>query len=219
MKRIGFLLCLWFLDVSAVPARVMIIRHAEKDDDERKVKFGKWNIAEALPISAQGWIRAYAFVPFFTMDTTIIADWGGNMIKGLFAVKPGPDYESVREIQTLTPLSEKMNLPINADYALGDMDQMVNYILKASEYNGGLVIISYEHLHIPKLVSAFDKNNSKVTQWPHDVFDWIVYLIFDPQTSQVTQCEIKLQKLLYGDASVVQSATTKTSWYDRLKFW
>ena len=116
--KINIFLCITLctLQLFAIPKHVMIIRHGElTPQPEANVDFTGWHlkkiqIENSQPLSSRGWQRAYALIPFFTMQPSMLKY--GNIV-GLYAPYPNQNYNSVRPIQTLTPLSQKMKKKIN----------------------------------------------------------------------------------------------------------
>lgn len=205
MKKLLFVLGFFSAYLEAVPKTVLIIRHGEKTAKDEKVDFEKWHFAKSKPLSVRGWERAYALAPFFYMDSDIIKKYGE--IKGLFAPKPDNYYKSVRPIQTITPLSGFLKMDINSDFAL-DKDQipaLVKYIKADKALHDQVVLIAYEHHHIPALLQAFKVKNY-LKKWPNNVFDWIVILELDTTSGECIKFSIEPQQLLYGDSKLVGTA-------------
>jgi hypothetical protein len=222
MKTIIFmptvLALLYTVQILTVPATVFIIRHGEKTAKKQPVSFKEWILKSSEPLNPRGWQRAYALAPHFTLQPEL-QKYG--TISALFAPKPDSDYESVRPIQTLTPLSDKINITINTDYGLEDACKLVSYIMQNSKFDGKTVLIAYEHHSIPglaklfneyhlnkncdstKAVQSHEKKSKQVkvpTTWNNDVFDRIWILGFDTTTSELNSFKNISQQLLMGDA-------------------
>lgn len=206
MKKLWCVLGFFSIGLEAVPKTVFIIRHGEKTAKDEQVDFERWHFSKSKPLSVRGWQRAFALAPCFTMESDIIKKYGA--IKGLFAPKPDNYYKSVRPIQTITPLSGLLNIGINHDFAL-DKDQipaLVKHIKGDRSLHDQVVLIAYEHHHIPALLDAFKvKNHLKA--WPNDVFDWIVVLEFNTKSGECINYTILPQQLLYGDSKSVGAVT------------
>ena len=205
MKKCLLLVSCFFATLNAAPKTVLIIRHAEKTAKKEPVHFEKWNFKSSKPLSVRGWQRAYALAPYFSMQSEIINAYGS--IDALFAPMPDAVYESVRPIQTITPLSQKLSMKINCKYGLDQMSEMVDFIMHKKKFNKKVVLIAYEHHHIPALLKAF-KVNDGLSAWPNDVFDWVVALDFDIKSGECLKCSIVPQQLLYEDSAKVVPAVT-----------
>ena len=202
MKRVNFIvLCLFNIFVNAIPKTVLIIRHAEKTIDTEIVNFEKWHFNDSNPLSVNGWQRAYAYIPFFTMNSKM-TQYG--KIVGLFACEPDNFYKSVRPIQTLTPLSQYIKMNINSSYKINDNNDMLamkNYIMQDKQFDKGCVLIAYEHQHIPELLKIFNVKSLPFKVWPNEVFDWVMVLQFDTKTGELKKFLKVREYLMAGDSS------------------
>lgn len=202
-----------FLD--GTPRRVLIIRHAEKTESKEEVRFEAWHFAESNPLSYIGQQRAWAYVPFFTMNP-VMTRYG--KITHLFAAKPDKYYQSVRPVQTITPLSKYLSMPINVDFGIeskGDMQNpaefnaarnskgikaLRDHIMNGRQYQDGCVLIAYEHHNIPELLEFFGATKLPFKKWPHDVFDWVMVLEFDTKTGKLEKAVKIRERLMAGDS-------------------
>jgi hypothetical protein len=143
----------------ASPAQIIIIRHGEKPDTGDE-------------LNERGFARARALAEFFVSDPAVIT-YGPPA--AIFAMKPkGPDG-SVRPIQTVTPLAEKLGLTIDSDYLRDELPALVDAVMSVHAYDGRTVLICWEHKAIPKLVAAFGWKTAP-DHWAGSVFDraWIL---------------------------------------------
>lgn len=199
MKRVVCLvLSLVSIELCSVPARVFIIRHGEKTKQKQQVDFKQWHLKKSKPLSVRGEERAYALAPYLSQQLELMS----GSLKGIFAPKPDAAYNSVRPIQTITPFSKKVHMAINTKFGLDQMADMVDHIMTKPKYHDGVVVIAYEHKHIPALLSQFQVPNA-LAKWPGKVFDWLVSLEFDTKTGRVVNYSINPQQLLYGDSAKV----------------
>jgi|GEM_PF-731688 len=209
----------------STPAIVFIIRHGEKTTEKQNVNFEQWHLVKSQPLDPRGWRRAYGLAPLFAMQPELLSY---GKISALFAPKPNKDYNSVRPIQTITPLSRLIDLPIHHEYGLEDACALVDHIMTDNAYHKKTVLIAYEHHHIPGLAAIFEsyaankgidcsvpapttkatKKSAKTatkkhvvvpTTWNNNVFDRIWTLGFDTTSDQLISFENKPQKLLFGD--------------------
>jgi len=208
------------------PATVFIVRHGEKTTEKQNVNFEQWHLVKSQPLDPRGWQRAYALAPHFAMQPDLLKY---GKIVALFTPKPNKDYNSVRPIETITPLSKLINLPIYHDYGLEDACAFVEHIMTDTAYHNKTVLIAYEHHHIPGLGAVFQsyasskgvdcsvpapttKANKKSTKtatkkplvvpttWNNNVFDRVWVLGFDVTSDELISFENKPQKLLFGDS-------------------
>jgi hypothetical protein len=156
------------------PSKIMLIRHAEKTLGPPP--FGVKEDGTECPHSLipQGWERAGALVSFFAAP-----DRDGILTPVHIYASP-PDKESDdpaaadidkshRPVQTVTPLSRKLQLPLDQRFTVGEEAELVADI-KTRE---GVVLVSWEHKHIPLIAGAF--NSNVPDKWP-DRYDlvWVL---------------------------------------------
>ncbi len=92
-------LCIgWLLGVAisaqAVPAQVMIIRHAEKYEDRQKIH-----------LNPQGHTRARALAQFFQTDPRVLEH---GVVSAIVAQSPSLQKKSVRCEETVEPLAHAL---------------------------------------------------------------------------------------------------------------
>jgi hypothetical protein len=126
----------------AMPAQVILIRHGEKPDVGNE-------------LNAQGWRRARALPKLFTGDTPF-TKFGSPV--AIYAMAPKDEDGSLRPIQTVTPLSQQIGVPIRSQFKKKQISDMVNEIKITSAYDGKTVLICWEHKVIPIIAQAFDQD-------------------------------------------------------------
>lgn len=191
--------------ITACPKTIFITRHAEKTKNKQNLTFESWHLKSTKPLSERGWQRAYGLAPHFTMDKELTKH---GSIKALFAPQPNDCYNSVRPIQTLTPLADKLHLTINTEFSLcsDDMEKMAKTIMTDPQYHDQVIWIAYEHRHIPFLTQLFQKyscNPNMITTphaWNNKVFDRIWLLEFDPKSNTLQNFKNLPQRLLIHDS-------------------
>jgi broad specificity phosphatase PhoE len=164
---------------------VLIVRHAEKPDVGRE-------------LNAQGQQRAAAYADYFTplklRDETLIP-------QRLIATADSP--QSIRPRQTLIPLSQRLQLPIEQPFANNDVDKLVSQLRKDNQAK--TVLIAWHHGHINKLIAAFGGNGPALIgqpKWPVDVYDWLIVLRFDDKGQLLESRSEKVQEqLMPGDVA------------------
>lgn len=174
--------------INALPYRVIIFRHGEKE-----------SICGNL--SPRGVERSIALANFFKTCPPILA---GQKPKAFFACEG-------RTIQTITPTAESfpetscINVnPVKTYFALPDVNrerfvvathEVVQEILNNKSYCNKVLLVCWEHRNIPllaKLLGAIQAPN----EWPDESFDmfWII-----TYTCGAVQFEILPENLLPGD--------------------
>jgi hypothetical protein len=180
-------LMLSFAQGSAAPGlrnvTVLIVRHAEKPE-----------VGRAL--NARGEQRAAAYADYFA---PLKLDGQTLTPQRLIATSDSPI--SIRPRQTLIPLSQRLQLPIEQPYANGEVDKLVNLLRKSNQAK--TLLIAWHHGHINKLIAAFGGDGPALIgqqKWPVDVYDWLIVLRFDDKGQLIESRSQKVQEhLLPGD--------------------
>jgi hypothetical protein len=204
---------------TAPPAIIYIIRHGEKPDDPPVVASGQTPPAPDPPFGVdfqgnqnphsllpRGWQRSGALAVLFDPAT-------GPLQARLQtpATLLSPDYGSAdktaghRTHETIQALSDRLGLAIVSAYAEGDEPALA--AAAVSQYSG-VVLICWEHDHIPSLASSLPAVAGTVIPqaWPGDRFDviWVFTLVPGTAPAQYTFTQIP-QQLLSGDTDTVIS--------------
>ncbi|KIH80975.1 flagellar basal body-associated protein FliL [Pseudomonas batumici] len=156
---------------------VLIVRHAEKP-------------AEGRGLSPEGEHRAEAYASYFD---PLQLDGGQLTPRRLIATSDSKESERPR--LTLTPLSQRLNLPIEQPYADDEVDKLVKSLGKDNA--APVVLIAWHHGHIDNLIEAFGGDATKLTgykHWPEDVYDWLIVLRFDHQGQLIESRSEKVQE-------------------------
>src|SRR3974377_493313 len=111
-------LALMAAPVSAQPAKVIILRHAEKPADESK---------ESLSIQRQE--RAIALVPLLTQTPELI---GTNRAVALFATRISERSTNNHTHETLEPLAARLGLKIRAPFANSEYQALAERVLMST---------------------------------------------------------------------------------------
>jgi hypothetical protein len=176
------------------PRHLLLIRHAEKPDDDRDIH-----------LTSRGAARAAALPSLFLIPPT-------------FPTKPAPfptpDYlfatkeshKSNRPVETVTPLARALgDMHIHKKHADDDFAAVVDHIFGDAKYAGKTVLICWHHGKIRKLALAIvgrarngDKLKGRVPKhWGDAVFDRVWQITFDGQ-DEATFAD-RPQRLLFGD--------------------
>ncbi|WP_405122678.1 flagellar basal body-associated protein FliL [Pseudomonas sp. M20] len=182
-------LALSYAQDSAAPGlrnvTVLIIRHAEKPEVGRE-------------LNARGEQRAAAYADYFTslqLDDQILTPHR--------LIATADSAQSIRPRQTLIPLSQRLQLPIEQPFANNDVDKLVSSLRKSNQAK--TVLIAWHHSHINKLIAAFGGDGPMLIgqpKWPVDVYDWLVVLRFDDKGHLIQSRSEKVQEqLMPGDVA------------------
>ena len=159
--------------------RILLIRHAEKPDNESR-GVNSDGSPDDKSLTVRGWQRAGALIGE-------LAD-----AKFLFA----SHSSSSRPRQTLEPLSAKLNIRLNLDFGKGDESRLA----AAAKACGGVVVICWQHEYMSAVANAIVGNTTTAPQkWPENRFDvtWVFNL--DQRTGGYTFTQ-RPQLLLTGDS-------------------
>jgi hypothetical protein len=190
--------------MDAPPEVIYIIRHAEKPlkPPLSGVDFeGGQNEHSLLP---RGWQRSGALAALFHPDS-------GPPRAGLRApsVLVAPSWghpgktAAHRSYQTIQGLGEQLGLPVTSPFAQGQEQELADSLVRSYS---GVVLICWEHKHIPVIASALPVGSGIVIprKWPGDRYDviWSFTLIPGPGPVRYTFGQIP-QQLLAGDTATV----------------
>lgn len=149
----------------AIPAQVLIIRHAEKPVDNSNTH-----------LSDRGFLRAQALVKIF----------GGSnnrFDRPDFIIAQNPDKAdgSVRAIETAAPLAAALSLSVDNSFVVGEGKRLAKQILSVPKFDGKTVLIIWGHDDIPKIalhLGSFDLPGN----WKAGIFDRVWRLSFENGT-------------------------------------
>lgn len=141
----------------ASPEKIMLIRHAEKPVLPPPAGVNENGDADQQSLIVRGWQRAGALVGFFekptrpgiSRPTTIFAAAISNDV----TIDPD-DAKSLRPAETVAPLVAKSGATFRNDIPVGAEDQAINAIKMCQ----GVVLVSWEHKHIPTIAAGFIAN-------------------------------------------------------------
>jgi hypothetical protein len=145
----------------AMPAQVILIRHAEKEDNGNE-------------LNAKGFQRANALPKFFETNSVINSVGPVDVI---YAMAPHSDDGSVRAIETMTPTAEALGIKLDKNYTRDEVSAVTNEILHSPALDGKNIVMCWEHQVIPQLASALGANAPD--DWEGSVFDRAWVLKFD----------------------------------------
>lgn len=204
---------------SAPPEVIYIIRHGEKPADPLTAGPGQAPAPAAPPFGVdyqgdqdehsllpRGWQRSGALAVLF--DPALGALQAGLQVPtALLSPSYGdPDKTTAhRTYQTILGLSDRLGLQIASDFAEGQEPGLAASVVRSYP---GVVLICWEHDHIPALASSLPTMPGTVIpqQWPGDRFDvvWTFTLVPGSTPAQYTFGQIP-QQLLSGDTGTIIS--------------
>lgn len=171
--------------------KIMVIRHAEKPN-EVDGGVSPTGLRDKAALSVRGWQRAGALATLFSPPPDVTLHPALRTPRFLFASLAS----SQRPLQTLVPLSEKLEVPITGGQR-GQEEELVRQVMACD----GPVLISWQREQIPDLAKLLltgspDEAN-RPASWPIHRFD--VTWIFDLQSGVYRFSQLP-QQLLAGDS-------------------
>lgn len=168
--------------LDAMPAQVILIRHAEKSPTSNE-------------LSLKGRERAAALVPYILETPELIIH--GSPAAIYATVPPKPD-SSQRAIETVKGLAENLKLTVRNKFESNDYKHMVEEIKSDPALVGKTVLICTEHQVIPEIARAFGAFQTPAT-WLASAYDRTWLITF--QQNNKAQFQNLPQRLMYGDSS------------------
>jgi hypothetical protein len=125
-------------------------------------------------LTPAGWVRARALPRLFNPVGGVFVDPRLARPLTLFASTPNAVSQSVRSIETLTPLSRDLGLGIDETFGEGDGLALVNKTMAAA---ADVVLIAWHHEEIPKIGQAIAPLEAVPAKWRHERFDlvWVFH--------------------------------------------
>lgn len=186
MKHILFFFSALFLFVvtqlTAMPSQIILLRHAEKLD-------------QTNTLNIRGQIRAAALAPYLD-ETESLLTFGPPV--AIYAMGAPTGESSLRAIQTVTPLAERLKLTVNETFAPDNFKKMVEDIKKNPAYHGKNIVICWEHNNLAEIARAFGALLSP-SRWNSDVYDRLWVITFS--SSGKATLQNLPQRLLFGDSA------------------
>jgi hypothetical protein len=157
------------------PKQILIVRHAEKNDDKSDIH-----------LNARGYARAAALPTLFPsrLDTP----------EFLFASRQSA--HSNRPLETITPLARALRLQIDNTFTNEDYAGLARHVLGKPVYAGKTVLICWHHGNIPALARALGIKDASAP-WPEMQFDRVWRITFADGVPALTDLP---QRLLPGDS-------------------
>ena len=138
------------------PARILVMRHAEKPDDPMDPHLS--DVGRARADRLADYIPTVFGNPEFLFATT-------------------PSKHSARPIETITPLSQRIGVQIDTTFADQDYSALAAETLSQSRFTGKLLLVCWHHGNIPGLMLALGAKSGEFPDpWDPQVFDLILQL-------------------------------------------
>ena len=180
---------------SVTPRQVLIIRHAEKPEDDTDIH-----------LASRGAARAAALPSLFVIPPTFPTKPAAFATpEFIFAAKQS-NYSN-RSVETVTPLAKALaDMPIDHRHADRAFQGLVDDLFSESKYAGKTILICWHHASLPALalaVTAMANNASQIKgqvpqRWGGSVFDRVWVITFDDAGNATF--DDRPQRLLFGDA-------------------
>ena len=163
---------------AARPARIILIRHAEKPADKSNPH-----------LSPAGERRAGWLVSFITKDSTMTRF---GMPAAIFATRTTKDDNGQRTQETVAPLAKALNLPVQTPYLGRSYAKLAKLVLTNPEFTGKTVLICWNHEQIPELVEALGVSPGP-GKWKQSVYDrvYIISYTGDAATLATSRYDIR----------------------------
>ncbi|MEW6406933.1 MAG: hypothetical protein AB1649_34580, partial [Chloroflexota bacterium] len=184
-------LCAWCLlgvviTAQAMPAQVIIIRHAEKFEDRHKIH-----------LNPRGYTRAKALAQFFQSDPRVLEH---GVVAAIIAQRPAPRRESVRCMETVEPLAQALAQKVIEPFAKGEVKELAEWLRAGKEWDSKSVLVCAAHLDIVPLALALGVPLVRQLVWPHETYDRVWLIDFSPKDGKVISFRDIPQCLLFGDS-------------------
>lgn len=176
--------------------KVMLIRHAEKPQgSSRPYGVTAEGEREKESLTVRGWQRAGALAHLFAPAHGRLQDHALARPQFLYASKPKRQNGSLRSVETITPLAEKLELKINSDHTRSEIGEMLAEALARD----GVVLICWQHEYLPEIANRILGDKATAPQdWPEDRYDMVWVLGRDNGSGRYGFKQVP-QLLLTGD--------------------
>jgi hypothetical protein len=139
---------------AAPPATILLMRHAEKLTDGR-IDLAPAGFARAKDLPELFLGSSAGFAPKFPRPDVLFATHQSK--------------HSNRPFETLEPLSQALNLPINTDFADDDYASLAKLLL-SGKYAGKVVLVAWHHGTLAQFAAALGVE-PQPAPWPSTQFD------------------------------------------------
>jgi phosphohistidine phosphatase SixA len=138
------------------PVRILVMRHAEKPRDPMDPHLS--DVGRARADRLADYIPTVFGTPDFLFATAL-------------------STHSARPVETITPLSQRIGVQIDATFADQDYSALAAEILLQSRFTGKLLLVCWHHGNIPSFLLALGAKAGEFPDpWDPHVFNLIVQL-------------------------------------------
>jgi len=176
----------WVALAQAMPAQVIIIRHAEKYEDPRQTN-----------LSTKGRTRALALAQLFQSDPRVL-EFGRPAV--IIAQSPTEKKGSRRCLETVEPLARELGLPVISQFTYGQAGELVQWLKRQREYDGKTALICMQHMEVDELAQALGVADLRPRIWPHETYDRLYILTYASEGGRLLSFRNLPQRLLFGDS-------------------
>jgi hypothetical protein len=149
--------------VAVLPAKVMVMRHAEKRDDPDDP-----NLSDA------GVARASALISWYPV----------TFGRPEFIIATAASRHSQRPVQTVEPLALSLGIPIDTTFADQDYGALAKSVLSDSKYAEKSILICWHHGNIPGLLRGLGiPDGAFPDPWDPRVFNLIIEADYASETA------------------------------------
>jgi hypothetical protein len=153
------------------PARILLIRHAEKPADPKDPH-----------LSRAGVKRAERLVSFIMTDPAMTRL---GLPVAVFATRTTKHDDGQRTQETVAPLAKALKLKVQTPYLGKDYAALAKLVLANPAYAGKTVLICWNHEEIPQL--AADLGVTPVpSKWKASVFDRVYVISYHDDEAALT---------------------------------
>ncbi|MEX3936344.1 hypothetical protein AB4Y32_31940 [Paraburkholderia phymatum] len=176
--------------------KIMVIRHGEKPQGAIPpygvTIDGEQDVNSLL---VAGWNRAGALAVLFAPSRGELQSAELAKPQKVFAASDDAGKSSKRPEETVSVVGQKLKLQVDTSYSVGQEQQLATAAMACN----GVVLVGWEHKHIPLIANAILGNTSAPQTWPGERFD--VVWVFDlDSTGSAYQFSQVCQLLLPGDS-------------------
>jgi hypothetical protein len=155
--------------VEAQPSQIVLIRHAEKPDDDSDPR-----------LSAEGIMRAQNLVGWVTRSSW----WGTNQPTAVYAARPTPRGRSIRCQETVAPLALRLGLEVEMPYAAADYKKLATELIHDPKLRDRTVLVCWTHEYLPELAGALGVK-PEPPKWKDKDFDSAYVVTFHGGKAQL----------------------------------